>query len=196
MLETILTIVHVIGSLVLITIILLQSGKGQGVAAGLGGASGAAKKMFGGGRTQSALGKATIAIGSLYLLTSISLAFLSSQPDSAMDLQQGDENFGARQGTVIEVGGDGEEGGSEASADDSTGSSSEQPAGDDSAGSDEPSDGDGAVPSTGGEPSGSTGSTGAESIDSPDDSAASDDSAAPGDEPAADSPSESGASDD
>jgi preprotein translocase subunit SecG len=108
--EVILTVIHVIASLVLITIVLLQSGKGQGVAAGLGGASGAAKKMFGGGNTQTALGKATVGVGALFLATSVSLAYLSSQPDSAVDLQQGDQNFGARQGTVLEVGGDGEQG--------------------------------------------------------------------------------------
>lgn len=166
--EAILTVIHVIASLVLVTIILLQSGKGQGVAAGLGGASGAAKKMFGGGNTQTALGKATIGVGALFLATSVSLAYLSSQPDSAVDLQKGDENFGARQGTVIEVGGDGEQGGDQSgdnaetapsesesdganSGDDSSTSSSESsPSSDDTSGS-----------GTGGdEPSGSDDSTG------------------------------------
>jgi protein translocase SecG subunit len=152
--EAILTVIHVIASLVLVTIILLQSGKGQGVAAGLGGASGAAKKMFGGGNTQTALGKATIGVGALFLATSVSLAYLSSQPDSAVDLQKGDENFGARQGTVIEVGGDGEQG------DDQSGDNAETAPSEpesDGANSSTSSSGSG----TGGdEPSGSDDSTG------------------------------------
>jgi len=107
--ETFLTVTHVIGSIVLVAIVLLQSGKGEGIGAGLGGASAAAQKMFGGGNTQTALGKATIGVAAVYMISSMALAYLSSNPDSAMDLNAGDANFGSQRGTVVEVGGDGQE---------------------------------------------------------------------------------------
>ena len=107
--ETFLTVTHVIGSIVLVAIVLLQSGKGEGIGAGLGGASAAAQKMFGGGNTQTALGKATIGVAAVYMISSIALAYLSSNPDSAMDLNAGDANFGSQRGTVVEVGGNGQE---------------------------------------------------------------------------------------
>jgi preprotein translocase subunit SecG len=102
MLSTVITIVHVIVSFVLLAIVLLQSGKGQGIGAGLGGANAAAQKMFGGGNTQSALGKTTVVVAAIFMGTSLSLAYLSSQPQSAMDLNEGDANFGRSSGEVVQ----------------------------------------------------------------------------------------------
>jgi preprotein translocase subunit SecG len=102
MLTTVITIIHVIISFALLAIVLLQSGKGQGIGAGLGGANAAAQKMFGGGNTQSALGKSTVVVAAIFMSTSLSLAYLSSQPQSAMDLNEGDANFGRSTGEVVQ----------------------------------------------------------------------------------------------
>ncbi len=88
--ETFLIIVHIIGSFVLIAAILLQSGKGGGLAAGFGGAS-AGTEVFGGAGAGGFLGKATVFLGGLFMATSLALAYLSSQPKSSMSLEGGGE---------------------------------------------------------------------------------------------------------
>lgn len=88
--ETILTVIHVVGSLIMIVVILMQSGKGSGLAASLGGAS-AGTEVFGGAGAAGFLVKATVFLGGLYMATSLSLAYLSSQPRSAMSLEGSDE---------------------------------------------------------------------------------------------------------
>jgi preprotein translocase subunit SecG len=81
--DTFLTLILIITSITLIVVILLQSGKGSGLAAGFGGAS-AGTQVFGGSGAGGFLLKVTIVLGTIFMATSIGLAYLSSQPKSAL----------------------------------------------------------------------------------------------------------------
>ncbi len=71
---TLILVVHVIVSLVLIMVILLQSGRG-GMAEAMGGAS--AQSLFGGG-VSNVLTRATAACAVVFVVTCLSLAYLST----------------------------------------------------------------------------------------------------------------------
>jgi preprotein translocase subunit SecG len=81
---TFLLIVHVLVCLALIAIVLLQGGKGADMGAMLGG--GSSHTVFGAGGGASFMGKLTAGVATLFMLTSLSLAFLYAQPgaDSIM----------------------------------------------------------------------------------------------------------------
>ena len=96
------TILHVVLSLSLILIILLQPGKDQGAVFGGGGAG---NKMYGARGSGNLLSQATTAVAVMFMLTSISLAWYSSEriredsniEDVIEDLQNEDlgSGFGA-----------------------------------------------------------------------------------------------------
>src|SRR5262245_30418645 len=75
--STLLTIVHVIVCLFLMLTVLLQSGKGGGMGAAFGG--GSAATVFGGSGASSFLRRLTAGAATVFMLTSITLAFLSSR---------------------------------------------------------------------------------------------------------------------
>lgn len=77
---TFLIIVHVLISLALIGIVLLQGGKGADMGAMLGG--GSSHTVFGAGGGASFMGKLTAGVATLFMLTSLALAFLYAQPGS------------------------------------------------------------------------------------------------------------------
>lgn len=103
---TALVILHVIVSLLMIAAILVQSGKGGGLAAGLGGAS-ATQDVFGAVGAQTFLAKATIALGTLFMGISLVLAYLAAEPDSAMDLGKGSSTSQTSAEPVVSEGGSG-----------------------------------------------------------------------------------------
>jgi len=70
-----LLIIHVIGCLLLIGIVLMQTGKG-GLGSAMGGAS---EQMFGGRGAAPFLTKATTVLAALFMLTSLSLSFMSGR---------------------------------------------------------------------------------------------------------------------
>ena len=72
---TFLLVIHVIVSLFLIFIILIQSGKGEGLADVFGG--GSSQTTIFGSRTSTFLTKATTVCAILFMITCVSLAFLS-----------------------------------------------------------------------------------------------------------------------
>src|ERR1041385_688560 len=74
--STIVTIVHVIVSVFLMLTVLLQSGKGGGMGAAFGG--GNAATVFGGSGASSFLRRLTAGAGTLFMVTSMLLAFLAS----------------------------------------------------------------------------------------------------------------------
>ena len=78
--ELLLTIVHVIVCVFLCVVILLQAGK-AGAAAVFGGGG---QTMFGPRGAQTFLGKATAGMATIFMLTSMGLAYLSSQPDTVL----------------------------------------------------------------------------------------------------------------
>lgn len=76
-----LSIFHLIVSFGLVLIVLLQSGKGADIGAAFGG--GSSQTVFGGRGAATFLSKLTSAFAVLFMLTSLSLAILSSQTGSS-----------------------------------------------------------------------------------------------------------------
>jgi preprotein translocase subunit SecG len=77
-----LSIIHVIVSVFLMLVVLLQQGKGGGMGAAFGG--GAAQQVFGGRGAGNILTRATAICATIFMLTSVSLAYLSSSGDRAL----------------------------------------------------------------------------------------------------------------
>src|SRR5215470_4425367 len=88
--STLITILHVIVCLFLMLTVLLQSGKGGGMGAAFGG--GNAATVFGGSGASTFLRRLTAGAGTIFILTSMLLAFLASH-NSADAL----EKFGEQQ---------------------------------------------------------------------------------------------------
>jgi preprotein translocase subunit SecG len=79
MLQTFLDIVHIFVCVFLMLVVLLQQGKGGGMGAAFGGA--AAQQVFGGRGAGNILTRATAICAGIFMLTSVSLAYLSSTGD-------------------------------------------------------------------------------------------------------------------
>ncbi len=77
----VLTILHVLVSLFLIAVVLLQSGKGAEMGASFG--SGGSQSVFGAGGGTSFLSKLTTSAAVIFMLTSLTLAYISGQPSSS-----------------------------------------------------------------------------------------------------------------
>jgi preprotein translocase subunit SecG len=75
------TILHVLVSLFLIGVVLLQSGKGAEMGASFG--SSGSQSVFGAGGGTSFLSKLTTSAAVIFMLTSLTLAYLSGQPSSS-----------------------------------------------------------------------------------------------------------------
>lgn len=75
--QTILTIFHVLLSIGLITLILLQHGKGADAGAAFGG--GASATVFGAGGAGNFLSRTTAILATLFFITSIGLAYYATQ---------------------------------------------------------------------------------------------------------------------
>jgi preprotein translocase subunit SecG len=78
---TFVVIVHVIVSLALICIVLLQHGKGAGIGAAFGGSS---QTVFGSTGAAPFLAKLTAVAAILFMLTSLSLTFLGRQKEASV----------------------------------------------------------------------------------------------------------------
>jgi len=74
--STLITVLHVIVCLFLMLTVLLQSGKGGGMGAAFGG--GNAATVFGGSGASSFLRRLTAVAGTVFMITSMVLAFLAS----------------------------------------------------------------------------------------------------------------------
>ena len=84
-LETFLKILHVFVCAVLIFVVLLQQGKGGGMGAAFGG--GGAAQVFGGRGAGNILTWATATCAAIFMLTSVSLAYISSSGDRAIKVR-------------------------------------------------------------------------------------------------------------
>jgi preprotein translocase subunit SecG len=78
LLEKIILVFHIIVCLALIIVVLLQSSKGGGLAGAFGGGGGS-QTIFGGQETATFLGKATTYLAILFMILSLSLAFLTAK---------------------------------------------------------------------------------------------------------------------
>src|SRR5580658_5956440 len=81
MLTVLLDILHIFVCAVLMFVVLLQQGKGGGMGAAFGG--GGAAQVFGGRGAGNLLTRATAVCATTFMLTSVSLAYLSSSGDRA-----------------------------------------------------------------------------------------------------------------
>src|SRR5580693_3840664 len=82
MFTTLLQILHVFVCSILMFVVLLQQGKGGGMGAALGG--GGAAQVFGGRGAGNILTRATAIAAGTFMVTSVSLAYLSSSGDRAL----------------------------------------------------------------------------------------------------------------
>lgn len=80
---TFILILHVLVAFFMILVVLLQPGNRGGVSAALGGAGG--ETVFGGRGANTFLTKLTFVAAVLFMLTNLSLSFLSTPDTSAMD---------------------------------------------------------------------------------------------------------------
>ena len=78
--HTVIIILHVICTLFLILVILLQTGKGAAMGSGLG--AGSSQTMFGSSGAGNFLTKMTTAIATLFMITSLTLAIMGSKEKS------------------------------------------------------------------------------------------------------------------
>jgi preprotein translocase subunit SecG len=81
MLQTFVNIIHIFVCLVLMFVVLLQQGKGGGMGSAFGGAS---AQVFGGSGAGNILTRATAICAAVFMLTSVSLAYMSSSGDRAL----------------------------------------------------------------------------------------------------------------
>lgn len=75
--HTVLLIVHILIAVALVTLVLVQRGKGADMGAAFG--SGASGTLFGSRGSASFLTRATAVLATLFFITSLSLAFLFNQ---------------------------------------------------------------------------------------------------------------------
>ena len=78
--HTAIVIVHVMCTLFLILVILLQTGKGAAMGSGLG--AGSSQTMFGSSGAGNFLTKMTTAIATLFMITSLTLGIMSTKEKS------------------------------------------------------------------------------------------------------------------
>jgi preprotein translocase subunit SecG len=79
---TFITIIHIVVSVFLILVILLQAGKGGGMGGAFGGAG--SQTVFGGRGAQTFLGKLTSGAAVIFMITSVALSHVASRSSSAV----------------------------------------------------------------------------------------------------------------
>ena len=84
---TIMVALHVTFCILLILIVLLQSGKGAEMGISMGG--GAGQTLFGAGGPASILTKITTAVAILFMVTSLTLAYLSGHQSDTSVMKDG-----------------------------------------------------------------------------------------------------------
>jgi len=77
----VLTILHIAVSIFMIAVVLLQSGKGAEMGASFG--SSGSQSVFGAGGGSTFLSKMTTGVAVIFMLTSLTLAYISGQPSSS-----------------------------------------------------------------------------------------------------------------
>jgi preprotein translocase subunit SecG len=88
MLSTFVNIIHIFVCLVLMFVVLLQQGKGGGMGSAFGGAS---AQVFGGSGAGNILTRATAICAGIFMLTSVTLAYMSSSGDRALRAKVAEE---------------------------------------------------------------------------------------------------------
>ncbi len=81
----IITVVHILVSLSLVFIVLLQKGSGADMGSAFGGSS---QSVFGARGSGSFLGKVTAGLATVFMITSLSLAFVTAQKGSNVSVME------------------------------------------------------------------------------------------------------------
>ena len=89
MFKVLLVLTHVIVSLILVLVVLLQTGKRADLAGAFGG--GGSQTAFGARGAATFLSKATTVCAVLFMVTSLSLSILSSRPDQSAGTVLGED---------------------------------------------------------------------------------------------------------
>lgn len=89
--ETILLVVHVMLSLAIIGLVLLQRGKGAEAGAALGGGGGASGSMFGSQGSANFLSRTTAILATAFFISSLVLAYLASNRDAPSSVVESTE---------------------------------------------------------------------------------------------------------
>lgn len=84
--ETFIWIVHLMAALGVVVLVLLQHGKGADMGAAFG--SGASGSLFGSSGSSNFLSRSTAVLATVFFITSLSLAYLSSRSSTGIDLTQ------------------------------------------------------------------------------------------------------------
>jgi len=80
--DSIILVVHIVISLLLVGLILIQHGKGADAgAAALGGGGGASSSVFGSQGSTSFLSRSSAVLATIFFMTSLTLAYFSGQSD-------------------------------------------------------------------------------------------------------------------
>jgi preprotein translocase subunit SecG len=90
MLTTLLQVLHIFVCSVLMFVVLLQQGKGGGAMGALGG--GGTAQVFGGRGAGNILTRATAVAAATFMITSVSLAYISSSGDRALKARAAQED--------------------------------------------------------------------------------------------------------
>ncbi len=104
LISILLSSLHIISALLLVVGILLQSGKGGGLAGLGGGSTAAATQMFGGGGAGNFLSRSTVGLASIFMATSLALAYVAAKPNSAMDLGETSGGVASQEDPILEEG--------------------------------------------------------------------------------------------
>ena len=78
---TFVTLIHVVACFILILVVLLQAGKGANMGAAFGGSS---QTVFGSSGAGTFLGKLTATVAVVFMLTSLSLAYMATKGSSSI----------------------------------------------------------------------------------------------------------------
>ncbi len=79
--ETLVTVIHVISCILLVLVVLLQSGKGAEISTSLGGSS---QTIFGSAGGGNFFTRLTEVLAALFMITSLGLTYLSSQSQRSL----------------------------------------------------------------------------------------------------------------
>src|SRR5690606_33984918 len=83
MLHTLLMIVHIVSATCIVALVLIQRGKGADAGAGFG--AGASGTVFGARGATTALSRATAVLAALFMVTSLSLAYMGTRASAPAD---------------------------------------------------------------------------------------------------------------
>ncbi len=103
----VLTTLHVLNCVGLILVVLLQAGRGAGLAGVFGASSGGGGAVFGGRGAADFLGKATAVLAIVFMITSVSLSILSGRKSTPKSILMEEARRAMQEQPILPGGGEG-----------------------------------------------------------------------------------------